>query len=972
MHSRSPAFIASVAALVLLAAGSALGQAVTPPAATEAQRNARATPKAAQSSNAAQSGDNTVVTLSPFEVTTAKDVGYESLNANSISGLNTSLLNVPVTAEIYNQQFFEDLGISSAASALLEWASGQSPNGKPQNGIVTPGDNIGDTPFMIRGIPSGAPRMDGFLSAAENFLDNTSQERTEVIRGPQSLLYGTAGASGVINFQSKAAIFGRTSARLQLRVDEWGTFRTQLDASYALASNLALRAAYTRGQEKYYIQFNQKKLDAWFVAAAYRPFRRLTLRGHAGISNVFKYRPADSNANVPGDPRSGQSLNLLLARGNIGGLYYKPIDWSNVDAVANAASIAAYILPNYGGTIDLELAPRLNLRVMGGATRYNTSKAHSFTIANSQGVLSPAATANPTGKWATGGRPSYGQFGTRQRGIRALLDAKVDLWRGRIRNSLTVGAESTTAEYLGSNPVNFYLVDSSGNFVVNRANIANNDAGRTLIPITYWSLEEGSDFGPWNITAKEIVLNGNTYRASESSLQGQVPPTPTNPGGFNGTRVGGPTHQFTWAKGFYASLSSEWFDNRVSLLGGFRRSFQEQWNQDTSRLAVWATTWSAGAVYHLNQYLSPYYNYSLSYAPNGAPGGARPQSGGEYPSVNNGVGNEAGLKFSLPRWRLGGSLAAYTVDVKDSAVVLFNDSETIDPSSAINGNHQGRLAYFADYSVKGVELSMTANPTREWRMRFSFSYNSDVAGKRVALQRWYNDEFRTNAAGQVTFDNGTIATVPAVASNPASSPVPLTIAMMKDPTSGYLASLDTGSGRILNLGGRSLAALGLVGRADGRTIGTGRTGLPISAHQLGWIPPTPEFVVIAGGDHIAIPRLTESVTVTRTFSEGRLRGFSSGLTLVGRQQQLAYYYVDIADGNKRKARYIPEQLNTNLMLSYRYKFGSRYQWTTQVNLTNLLNHRDLVFIRNVGSGVVENAKMNAVPRAWSWTNTVDF
>ena len=156
------------------------------------------------------------------------------------------------------------------------------------------------------------------------------------------------------------------------------------------------------------------------------------------------------------------------------------------------------------------------------------------------------------------------------------------------------------------------------------------------------------------------------------------------------------------------------------------------------------------------------------------------------------------------------------------------------------------------------------------------------------------------------------------------------------------------------------------------TIGTDRTGLPIASHQLGWIPPTPQFVVIAGGDHLSIPGLTESATVTRSFSEGRLKGFSTGLTVVARQRQQAYYYVDIADSNKRKVKFNPEQVNTNLMLSYRFKFRSKYQGTTQFNVTNLLNHRDLVFIRNVGSGVVENAKMNAVPRAWTWTNTIEF
>ena len=50
--------------------------------------------------------------------------------------------------------------------------------------------------------------------SSENFLDNTSQERTEVIRGPVVALRH-AGAS-VINFKSKEAIFGRNKAH-QLR-----------------------------------------------------------------------------------------------------------------------------------------------------------------------------------------------------------------------------------------------------------------------------------------------------------------------------------------------------------------------------------------------------------------------------------------------------------------------------------------------------------------------------------------------------------------------------------------------------------------------------------------------------------------------------------------------------------------------------------------------------------------------------------
>ena len=66
-------FLGIVSALVAFGGGSVSGQVANQPAAA--------------------ARDGSVVTLSPFEVTTVRDVGYESLNANSISGLNTSLLS---------------------------------------------------------------------------------------------------------------------------------------------------------------------------------------------------------------------------------------------------------------------------------------------------------------------------------------------------------------------------------------------------------------------------------------------------------------------------------------------------------------------------------------------------------------------------------------------------------------------------------------------------------------------------------------------------------------------------------------------------------------------------------------------------------------------------------------------------------------------------------------------------------------
>lgn len=912
-----------------------------------------------------------VIELSPFEVRADKDVGYESLNANSISGLNTSLVNVPVTAEIYNRQFMDDLGISSVEDTLLRWASGQSPNGKPGNSIQTPGEGVGNTPFVIRGVATGGTRWDGFMNGGFNFLDDTFQERTEVIRGPQSLLYGAAGATGIINVVSKQARLGRNSARLRVRLDDFGTKRAELDANVTSGSKFALRVATTQSRQEYYSDHLGLDVNSWYLAAALRPTQRVTLRVYGGDNSLDKARGQDANVNLPGDARNGQSLNLLLAQGNTAGLYFKDIDWTNVDSLAGQGVNFGYHTPLFGASADVALTDWLDMQTRIG---YAGALDDGWNIANGGNVLSPTATGNTTGKWAVNGRiRQNGQYAV-QRALRVLLNARFNLWRERIKNNLTVGFDASRQYQIALGGYRYYRVDGSGNFVVNTAQAGNADAGRTEMPVQLWTLEDDSVPNPFaGGLQEEFAFGGFTYRLAPQRLIGAVAPTAANPYGYNQI----PNNNVTDDKGYYASLYSELFDNKVSLLAGMRRNY----NYARSTVApsvsppTWATTWSAGAVWHFKEWLSPYYNYSLAYAPNGI--GTTVSQDGRLPPVNNGVGTEVGLKFSIPRLKTTGSLALYRVSVVDRSIVLNNTltggQAIVDPNSAINGTHlSNNLIYFGDFTVQGVELSMTANPTRNWRARFSFSYNTDKIGNRVTLQRWYNDQFNTNAAGQVLFNNGSVAMVNSIAGNTSSPLVPLTIAMMKDPASGYFATLDTGSGRLVNLGGRTFTQLGLVGAASGLTIGTGTTGLPITQHQLGWVPPTQEFVVTDGGEHLAIPRSTASVTVTRSFTEGRLNGLTAGLTLVARLHQLAYYYNDAAAGNVRKAKTLPDQLNSNLFVSYRFKLKSKYNWTTQLNVSNVMNNRSLIYILNASSGVATNAKMDNVPRAFSWTNTIEF
>src|SRR4051812_20561449 len=153
------------------------------------------------------------ITLTPFEVVMDKGDGYDATNTNSITGTNLSLAKVPVTADIYNRQLMDDLGFSDISHLLSEFTglgiAAPGADGTARGALSGDGGNIGIA--KIRGISGGAGKRDGLLRATSGFLESFATERVEVIRGPQSLIYGSSDTGGLTNLVTKSASLGRTS-----------------------------------------------------------------------------------------------------------------------------------------------------------------------------------------------------------------------------------------------------------------------------------------------------------------------------------------------------------------------------------------------------------------------------------------------------------------------------------------------------------------------------------------------------------------------------------------------------------------------------------------------------------------------------------------------------------------------------------------------------------------------------------------
>ncbi|MES2692249.1 MAG: Plug domain-containing protein, partial [Verrucomicrobiota bacterium] len=142
--------------------------------------------------------DDSVMTLSPFEVTTDRDVGYTASNSLAGGRLNSDLRDTAVAISVFTKDFLDDIGVTSVNEALeygLNTATEYDATGNSHLG-----NNFN---FRIRGI-SGAQRSRNLFRTQLN-LDSYNTERLDFSRGPNAILFGEGSPAGLINTSTKTA-----------------------------------------------------------------------------------------------------------------------------------------------------------------------------------------------------------------------------------------------------------------------------------------------------------------------------------------------------------------------------------------------------------------------------------------------------------------------------------------------------------------------------------------------------------------------------------------------------------------------------------------------------------------------------------------------------------------------------------------------------------------------------------------------
>lgn len=186
---------------------------------------------------AAMEADQTVQ-LSPFEVRTDKDIGYQAVDGGMGGRVDLKFKDTASGMSSITKEFMDDWAITDmrdsfrySMSVDAGGASGSTQNGGP----------FGDFQFNIRGAGDAGnyPTRNTFLNYSVQ--DSFNVERFDTSYGPNSTFFGDGQIGGLQTSMTKIARLNRDSYQAVARWDSWGGWRFTADANKVVKKNFAAR-----------------------------------------------------------------------------------------------------------------------------------------------------------------------------------------------------------------------------------------------------------------------------------------------------------------------------------------------------------------------------------------------------------------------------------------------------------------------------------------------------------------------------------------------------------------------------------------------------------------------------------------------------------------------------------------------------------------------------------------------------------
>ena len=732
--------------------------------------------------NASPAPTKEVVELSPFQVSSDKELGYMANHTLAGSRLRTNLAEVANAISVFTPELIADLNAFSE-NDLMRYSAAAVPERTDQTAQVQ-GINTETGVFQYRIRGQLASRSRNYFGTAL-LPDTFNSERFEEARGPNAILFGLGGAGGILNTTTKQARPGRSFATLQATFGHDGLRRVHVDGNLSVNRELALRVnALDHGADGWQAhQFTRNRRLA--LAATYRPFRAVTARldaefGRISTSLGRTYAPFDNvslwklngSQLVPGLANANAALGIgkrattprMTLVGNDGTFrnfqqtvfsqataaransVLLPADWAAIEPAAPWPRRASF--PGTGGasyfsqrslTAVIEAEPLRNLFVEVAAGHdlrdqdvYDTTH-DVFRVLGEPGQTFRDGAVNPwAGRYYVDTRWVLRHERNSAERFRATASYLLDL--GRLgRHSL---AALASRDYSGNPRYVGFLVADGAPFNPQPQNAANQLWTRRYV-------ENPGDATQW--AAPDYRLIPRTFSVVMDA--GAAPRSFGTAWARNEL-----ADQWRRTDSHLAALHSGWWNQRIITTAGWRYTRQTSFARPTSAVSAPAplvftgdaersaydfTRISYGVVCKPLRWLSLYYNYSENAQIPGTTVTLLPN--GSLVPLNSGEGREAGVMLTLAEGRIfvrAGHFSTSSVDQAKASgannVGERNDRimDALLAARLITASQVIRLTGAAhdlsDLATEGYEVNVTANPTRDWRLMFSLSRSTSV------------------------------------------------------------------------------------------------------------------------------------------------------------------------------------------------------------------------------------------------------
>ena len=933
-----------------------------PRATAAAPALARPTPDAVEAAKA--------VMLSPFEVSTDRDRGYQAQTTLAGSRLNSNLKDVASPTSAFTETFLRDLGLTNLEE-LAPYMLSTELNFNEDIGTARLAGNTGNTESSrstrVRGLSGGTVSVNFFKSPGVRF-DAFNTDRIDQSRGPNAVLFGVGNPGGIVNVSTKRAILNDARGALAVTARSYGGRRGELDLNQPIVRDrLAVRLATAKEETHTWRDFEYDKSDRYYATLKWRPTAKTELnvdiekgdidrktdpqyvagdqytiwasRGRAisatanaslgvAATAATSFLVFDSAAGTLADWRN-RTLSAL--RTSVDGQAIALTDFSVLPRTTSLRGPGTYVHQNHhrlSAFLTQSLARNLNLELAASRTdeHYNNSLENEDALRADASPFLPTGAPNPNA-----GRP-YLETTTTAR----FRDSRTDAARAMLAYRTNAGrwGRHTLA---GAFETNFY----KENFIIvseyvtspNAPDLSLPESGQNAINRrTYLDLN-----GPVS-RLRYAELAQQPIRGLREQVSGRAYDTgwiPLN----NNTRLNsneGTTAAWMLQSSFLKDRlhtivggSSDRRDDYFSTQGrrpvpGFTQGIRYAIRSHTPDFTS-ASGLSFSGVFHATPWLSLTYSQAQNSALPPVALLDAPKGGGLRTPTPKGRSQDIGFKLDLFQQRL--FLTATYFETKSqkeyaatsattSAInVIWDGLEAAGVLRANNialGDVRGlAVGETSDGRTRGYELELTANLTDGWRTYANFSDETTE---------------RTNLGREVQ---------------------------------AYLANFRPFFERF-----PTVPVAGTAG-----TVATQLTRVDAAAYS--------NFVVADGRRPQGQIKRKGNLRTNYEFAGEKLKGFSigGGVRYFGRPVVGYYATGTAATGVNRLLLEGPEQVFVDASAGYRRRLGSvlgrKVQWTLQLNVNNLLDNDDLVPIRRASNGELVFYRFNA-PRSWMLTSRFMF